>query len=311
MRLLLVGIALCGAVPAVASEFQPQAISFAYSDTHSFSGMPFDYIVAQPAIAVARQADPAPEPAPQPDEAQPRFFSKAELCTTAVVAAADNDLPPRFFANLIQQESGFKPHVVSPAGAQGIAQFMPRVAAEQGLENPFDPIQALKASAKFVADLLDRFGNVGLAAAAYNAGSKRVSDWLKRRGKLPAETRQYVRNITGRPAERWRGGAKVEAANLPPHARCPGMEPVVADAEKKEPEGKPRSSRTNLVSVEKRPTHESGRSAKLSHSKGRKALAGKVHKAGSSRAAARSAGKGSPKPAASQGRSRVRLASVP
>jgi hypothetical protein len=310
MRLLLVGIALCGAIPAVASEFQPQAISFAYSDSHSFSGMPFDYIVAQPAIAVARQVDPEPEPLPSvPEEAPPRFFSKAELCTTAVVAAADNDLPPRFFANLIQQESGFKPHVVSPAGAQGIAQFMPKVAAEQGLENPFDPIQALKASAKFVADLLDRFGNVGLAAAAYNAGSRRVSDWLARRGKLPAETKQYVRNITGRPAERWRGGAKVEAASLPPHARCPGMETVVADSEKREAEGKHRSGRTKLA--ENRPSHERGRSAKPHHSKGRKALAAKVHKAGSSKVAARSAGKGSPKPAASQGRARVRLASVP
>ena len=79
-------------------------------------------------------------------------------------------------------------------------------------------------SARFLRELLGQFGNIGLAAAAYNAGPRRVQDWMARRGKLPEETRNYVRNITGHPAERWaRVNAKTEGTRLPAHARCPDM----------------------------------------------------------------------------------------
>jgi hypothetical protein len=132
-----------------------------------------------------------------------RNFSKVELCTAAASVAAANRLPVSFFSRLIQQESGFKPHVVSPAGAQGIAQFMPRVAASYGLVNPFEPIAALVASGKLLANLVLQFGNLGLAAAAYNAGPRRVQAWMAKKGKLPAETRHYVHSVTGRPAEHW------------------------------------------------------------------------------------------------------------
>jgi hypothetical protein len=220
---MLVGIALCGVVPAYALEFQPESSSFAYPASHFYTGMPFDYVAVFPL-----QPETGAEPA-MSEQASAMEPSRSELCSTAVSAAAANRLPVRFFANLIQQESGFKPHVVSSAGAQGIAQFMPEVAAEQGLRNPFDPVQALHASAKFVANLVERFGNLGLAAAAYNAGSKRVSDWLARRGRLPAETRNYVRSITGRPAEKWvRVAAKVQQVRLSPHAPCPALRVAVA-----------------------------------------------------------------------------------
>src|SRR4029079_2061423 len=104
---------------------------------------------------------------------EPKAFTKSELCYTAASVATANNLPIPFFANLIQQESGFRPHVVSSAGAQGIAQFMPQVAASNGLANPLDPIESLTASGKFVARLVNQFGSLGLAAAAYNAGSQR------------------------------------------------------------------------------------------------------------------------------------------
>jgi hypothetical protein len=130
-------------------------------------------------------------------------LSKSELCGTAALVAQANKLPAPFFTRLIQQESGFKPHVVSSAGAQGIAQFMPRTASSLGLADPFEPIGALAASGKFLAELVRQFGNLGLAAAAYNAGPKRVLDWINRRGKLPVETRHYVYSITGRAAEVW------------------------------------------------------------------------------------------------------------
>ena len=64
--------------------------------------------------------------------------------------------------------------------AQGIAQFMPGTADERGLLDPFNPVQALPKSAEFLAELRSEFGNLGLAAAAYNAGPRRVRDWLAR-----------------------------------------------------------------------------------------------------------------------------------
>jgi hypothetical protein len=226
---MLVGIALCGAVPAFASEFQPRQSSFAYTASHFYTGMPFDYAVL---VNPAREPETEPDGQASADETPAAILSRHELCSTAASAAAANRIPVRFFANLIQQESGFKPHVVSSAGAQGIAQFMPEVAAEQGLHNPFDPVEALRASAKFISNLVERFGNVGLAAAAYNAGSRRVSDWLKRRGRLPAETRDYVRKITGRPAEKWvRVRWTVAQLRLPTRAECPELQVAVAAAE--------------------------------------------------------------------------------
>jgi soluble lytic murein transglycosylase-like protein len=104
-------------------------------------------------------------------------------------SAAENALPVEFFARVIWQESRFDAQAVSPKGAQGIAQFMPRTASWHGLVDPFDPIEALRHSAAYLHELLGRFGNLGLAAAAYNAGPERVSAWLTSHRALPAETR--------------------------------------------------------------------------------------------------------------------------
>src|SRR6202011_1896192 len=82
-------------------------------------------------------------------------------------------------------------------------QFMPGTAHRVGLVDPFDPIEALPKSAALLRDLRTQFGNLGLAAAAYNAGPKRVVDWLAKRKLLPSETEAYVRIITGRSAQEW------------------------------------------------------------------------------------------------------------
>ena len=108
-----------------------------------------------------------------------------------------------FFANLIWQESSFRPRTISPAGALGIAQFIPETAVEYGLMNPFEPLHALFAAGKMLRRLNDRFGNLGLAAAAYNAGPQRVSGWMAEQRTLPSETQAYVIRITGRPADQW------------------------------------------------------------------------------------------------------------
>lgn len=147
--------------------------------------------------------------------------SRAEICDTLTDAAQRNNLPAPFFIRLLFQESGFRPGVVSPAGAEGVAQFMPETAADRGLDNPYDPVQAIAAAAGLLRDLAQRFGNLGLAAAAYNAGPGRINAWLARKGKLPQETKDYVKIITGRPAEGW---TAIEhgspAVKLPRHAPC-------------------------------------------------------------------------------------------
>jgi len=95
----------------------------------------------------------------------------------------------------IYAESNFNPFARSPAGAQGIAQFMPGTAAALGLRNPFDPDEAIDAQAHLMRDLLRRFGSVPLALAAYNAGPGAV----ERHGGIPPypETRAYVLKILG------------------------------------------------------------------------------------------------------------------
>lgn len=143
----------------------------------------------------------------------PQTFAREEgaqeaLCLMVDSAARANDLPAEFFAHVIWQESHFRPQAVGPVThtgqrARGIAQFMPNTAKERGLLDPFNPVQALPKAAEFLADLRSQFGNIGLAAAAYNAGPRRVRDWLAGAGGMPAETRNYVVAITGRELEDW------------------------------------------------------------------------------------------------------------
>jgi soluble lytic murein transglycosylase-like protein len=130
-----------------------------------------------------------------PENHSAEYMSLEQLCNAVVVAAKAYELPLAFFANLIWQESRFNPHAVSRAGAEGIAQFMPATATRSGLADPFDPLQAIPASAQLLRQLKRQFGNWGLAAASYNSGPKRVNDWLAKRTELPRETRSYVSTI--------------------------------------------------------------------------------------------------------------------
>jgi hypothetical protein len=165
--------------------------------------------------SAAAQEDESANTSVRPDTAN-------SICLMAEAAASANGLPFEFFARLIWQESRFRPDAIGPvtrsgARARGIAQFMPRTASERGLLDPHDPVQALPKSAEFLRELRNEFGNLGLAAAAYNAGPRRVRDWLEGRGGLPAETEHYVETITGRPIAEW---AKA-GAGRPPDADGP------------------------------------------------------------------------------------------
>jgi transglycosylase-like protein with SLT domain len=141
------------------------------------------------------------------------------VCRLIEHAAGANRLPIEFLTRLIWRESSFRPGAVSSAGARGIAQFMPGTAQERGLADPFDPEQAIPKAAHLLAELRRRFGNLGIAAAAYNAGPARISLWLQGAGGLPAETRAYVRFVTRSAVEVWTG------AESNAESGAPGVEP--------------------------------------------------------------------------------------
>ena len=134
------------------------------------------------------------------------------ICRLIEASARDQGLPVGFFTRLIWQESAFQPGAISPVGAQGVAQFMPRTAGERGLANPFDPEQAIPKSAEYLAELNRDFGNLGLAAAAYNAGPTRVAAWMAGEGGLPYEARDYVQIIMRHPVEDWAGDAEAKTS---------------------------------------------------------------------------------------------------
>jgi hypothetical protein len=175
-------------------------------------------------------------PARAEPEKEPARPTVDDICRTLAQAAADNDLPEEFFTRLIWQESRFDPTAVSPAGAQGIAQFMPQTAAMRGLSNAFEPLQALRESASYLRELRTTFGgSLGLAAAAYNAGPAQVEGWLARRRTLPFETQAYVRVVTGYPAEAWaaKPPPTVEwaaATNTEKGARCVELAKLLIDS---------------------------------------------------------------------------------
>jgi len=184
--------------------------------------------------ASAGEPDPvAPVESTQSPPATPSkgAASVASICDALAAAAGENDLPVDFFARLIWQESRFDPTAVSRAGAQGVAQFMPATANARGLADPFDPIEAIAHSAKLLRDLRREFGNLGLAAAAYNAGPGRVRGWLAGRRGLPRETDAYVRIVTGQSPEQWARGQAGPAETHVAHAvPCQQIAALVARA---------------------------------------------------------------------------------
>lgn len=160
-------------------------------------------------LTTAAQAVPPPSPKTRP-------VTVSRICALISSHADRNGLSRDFFARLIWKESRFDPNAVSPAGAEGIAQFMPGTAKLRGLDDSFDIDEAIPASAAYLAELAAGFGNFGLAAAAYNAGESRVSRWLAQGGFLPLETENYVLDIFGAPADSFIG--QTSAGVIPPLA---------------------------------------------------------------------------------------------
>jgi len=182
--------------------------------------------------------------------------TKPEFCAALGAAAAANELPVDFFTRLIWQESRFKPDAISAKGAQGIAQFMPATARSSGLENPFNPLEAITKSGRLLGDLRREFGNLGLAAAAYNAGSGRVHDWLGGRRPLPRETRAYVRIVTGRTVDEWAGGTPINPVEMPSVAIIPCDLQITAVIPPKPSDGKAETGKPWGVEIVGGPTAE-------------------------------------------------------
>ncbi len=137
----------------------------------------------------------------------------------AIAAAATaNGIAPVLLAALLRSESGFDPRAVSPAGARGIAQFMPATARGMGLRDPFDPEQAIPAAARLLGGHLRAFGSVPLALAAYNAGAGAV----RRYGGVPPyrETQAYVARVMAL-AGGCRGAGRGRRRRRPPAGRWP------------------------------------------------------------------------------------------
>ncbi|WP_422396610.1 lytic transglycosylase domain-containing protein [Sphingomonas profundi] len=113
----------------------------------------------------------------------------------AFIRAAEmrHALPSGLLEALVEVESAYQPFVVSRAGAIGLAQLMPATAKALGVLNPFDARANVEGGARFLRAMLDKFGSVSLALAAYNAGPAAV---LRSRG-IPAnsETPAYIRKV--------------------------------------------------------------------------------------------------------------------
>lgn len=117
-------------------------------------------------------------------------------------AAQENGLDEALVKAVIQAESSYRADAVSSAGAQGLMQLMPATAASLGVTNSFDPAQNISGGTKYLKSLIDRFGDLRLALAAYNTGPSRISglnitdpDNASEYAKISERVRNYVSTV--------------------------------------------------------------------------------------------------------------------
>jgi hypothetical protein len=208
LRLLYAALAWSSCAAAIAEDMSPGAE------------------VARPSVEELAVPNDEKKAEPQKPETERDTDTREAICLMIESAARSQDLPLEFFARVIWQESRFQSDAIGPMTrrgqrAQGIAQFMPGTASERRLLDPFDPVQALPKSAEFLSELRGQFGNLGLAAAAYNAGPRRVQEWLAGTGYMPSETRNYVFAITGMSVDDWAtAGKSAKPPDRAPTSSC-------------------------------------------------------------------------------------------
>ena len=144
-------------------------------------------------LPTAEIASYAPDDAPP---ATPAIAEDKQLDVNAILkdAGAKHGLDPDFLSSVVHAESGYNVKAVSPKGARGLMQLMPKTAEELGVMDSFDPAANVDGGTRYLRALLDQYnGDVPKALAAYNAGEKRVAQY---HGVPPyAETHAYVRRI--------------------------------------------------------------------------------------------------------------------
>jgi soluble lytic murein transglycosylase-like protein len=125
---------------------------------------------------------------------------RSEIERLVKLSAADYGVDPALIEAIIERESAFDSNATSGAGARGLMQLMPQTAAGLGVTDSYDAAQNVAGGTRYLRSLMDRFGNVELAVAAYNAGP----DAVRRYGGVPPyeETRSYVRNVMASYARR-------------------------------------------------------------------------------------------------------------
>jgi len=136
---------------------------------------------------------------PQPDYIRLKKFKKAhkdEYKKMAQKAALKYGLSYELLDAVIETESGYNPQAISCKGAQGLMQLMPTTADALKVNNAFDPEENIDAGARYLKAMVDRYGSVELALAAYNAGPKAVDKYKD----IPPyrETQGYVKKIKGK-----------------------------------------------------------------------------------------------------------------
>jgi soluble lytic murein transglycosylase-like protein len=182
-------------------QAEPVAAESKNTVTNQFPGQ-------RPSVAIQKETSKAQPPGDRGNKAtdpieesevrsdpQHTDLAEQQIIELKVRKAAEKyNLPPELISAVIRAESNFNARAVSPAGAQGLMQLMPETARELGVENPFDIEQNIEGGAKYLRNMLDRFGgSLRKALAAYNAGPGTVS---KYDGRVPyPETRQYVQRV--------------------------------------------------------------------------------------------------------------------
>ena len=171
------------------------ASRFGFTKRYSWEPWHFGFTAGpEPCSAAGNHVLSGGDPKQALTDALPGFVP-ARFRKAILASAMKWNVSAALLAAQLYAESGFDPDAGSPAGAQGIAQFMPATAASYGLSNPFDPDEAIDAQGHLMSDLLKQFGSPALALAAYNAGPGAVSGC----NCIPSypETQAYVAKILG------------------------------------------------------------------------------------------------------------------
>ena len=178
--------------PAAYAWLAANAPAFHFKQRYPWEAWHFGYVLNPKSSPSARTADADGDG--QGSASVPAFVP-AQFTRPIAAAAQRWNVSATLLAAQLYAESGFNPFVTSPAGAQGIAQFMPGTAAAYGLSDPFDAAAAIDAQGHLMRDLLRQFASIPLALAAYNAGPGAVAGCMC----IPPypETRGYVARILG------------------------------------------------------------------------------------------------------------------